>query len=128
MFERLARFIREYIIGFSIVTIIIGLFFLFMGVIWYWIQGVELGFYTDLIYQLEEWNAYLLVLGLVLFAIGAWYLYSYHTKKKFVLEELRTNKRSELLKRHKELQGTVKHLPSKYKQLLTEKERDLRIK
>lgn len=107
---------------------IVGLFLLFMGVIFYWISGVELGFYTDIIKELGQWNAFLLIAGLIIFGIGLYYLYSYLTKRKFVLEELRTNKRSELLKKHKELKSTVKHLPSKYQKMVKDKEEELNIK
>jgi hypothetical protein len=99
-----------------------------MGVIFYWISSVELGFYTDVIKELDQWNAFLLIAGLIVFGIGLYYLYSYLTKRKFVLDELRTNKRSELLKKHKELKGTMKHLPSKYQKMVKDKEEELNIK
>ena len=120
--------IREYIVGLSIITIIIGLVVLFMGVIWLWFNEATLGFYTDIINQLEGWNIYLLVIGFILLAIGVWYLYTYHKNKKFILEEFKTNKRSELIKVHTELKTVVKYMPSKYKRLLQEKEEELKIK
>jgi len=126
--------IREYIVGLSIITIIVGLVVLFMGVIWLlfneWLLSnkTTLGFYTDIINQLEGWNIYLLVIGFILLAMGVWYLYIYHKNKKFILEELETNKRSELIKVHTELKTAVRHMPSKYKRLLQEKEKELKIK
>ena len=48
--------------------------------------------------------------------------------KKFILEEIKTDKRSEFIKRHNELRNTVKRLPSKYKEMLKEKEKELGIK
>jgi len=74
------------------------------------------------------WGLYILILGLIIFGIGLYYLYSFIMKKKFVLEEIQTNKRSELLKRHSELKESVRYLPSKYKEMLREKEKELRIK
>jgi hypothetical protein len=44
------------------------------------------------------------------------------------LDELATNKRSELLKMHSELKQTAKKLPSKYKKMLKEKEEEFKIK
>jgi hypothetical protein len=44
------------------------------------------------------------------------------------LEELATNKRSELLKMHSELKLTAKKLPSKYRNMLKEKEKEFKIK
>ena len=44
------------------------------------------------------------------------------------LEELRTNKRSEIIKMHAELKSVVKHLPSKYRKMLKDKEKELSIK
>jgi len=131
MAGKIANFLREYVLGLSIIVMIVGIFLLLMGVIWYGFgetQDIQLGYYTDIIYELKNGNAYLIAIGLIVLGIGIWYLYSYHKNRKFVLEELETNKRSELLKKHGELKDTVKFLPSKYKKMLREKEEELRIK
>ena len=126
--KKITGLLREYVFGLSIVTMAIGLFLLFMGVIFYWINTIELGFYTDIIQKLDQWNAFLLVGGLIIFGIGIYYLYSFIINKKFVLEEIQTKKRSEFIKKHKELKGIVKHLPSKYKKMVKDKEKELKIK
>lgn len=120
-------FFKELKLGLSIITTAIGLFLLFMGVIWYWFRSLKLGFYTDIINSLEDWNAYLFGIGFVILATGVWYLYSYIKHRKFLLKEIKTNKRSELLKKHGELEDAVKHLPSKYKKMLESKKEELRI-
>ena len=125
---KITRFLREYIFALSILLTILGLIVLLMGVIWYWAGGVNLGIYTEIIKNLADWNAYLLVLGLIVFGMGIWYLYSYFKNKKFILEELETNKRSEFLKTHSEIKDIVRHMPSKYKKMLKEKEKELKIK
>jgi len=128
MAGKISGFLREYILILSIVITIVGFFLLVMGVLWYWVRGIV----TDnnvlsFIYDLGDWNAYVLVAGFIIFFIGVYYLYSFFKNRKFVLEELRTNKRSELLKRHKELRSVVKHLPKKYQKMLQEKEDELNI-
>ncbi|RLF29682.1 MAG: hypothetical protein DRN08_00990 [Thermoplasmata archaeon] len=128
MWKKITAFLREYVSILSIITIVLGLLLFFMGIIWYWFRDVQIGLYTNIINRLEDWNAYLLVLGFIMLIMGTWYLYSYSKKRKFVLNELKTNKRSELLKRHNELEYTVKHLPSKYKKMLEEKKEELGIK
>jgi hypothetical protein len=77
---------------------------------------------------LADWNAYVLIAGFVILIAGVWYLYSYIKHRRFVLKEIKTNKRSELLKKHGELEDTVKHLPSKYKKMVDEKAEELRVK
>jgi hypothetical protein len=126
--KKITELLREYVFGLSIITMICGFFLLFMGVIFYWIKSIELGFYTEIIQKLGYWNAFLLVGGLIIFGIGLYYLYSFIINKKFVLEEIQTNKRSEFIKKHKELKGIVKHLPSKYKKMVKDKEKELKIK
>ncbi len=126
--KKITGLLKEYVFGLSIISMIIGLFLLFMGIIFYWISDIELGFYTDIIKKLDQWNAFILIGGLIIFGIGLYYLYSYQTNRAFVLEEIKTNKRSEFLKKHKELKGTVKHLPSKYQKMVKDKEKDLKIK
>ena len=126
--KKITVMLKEYVFGLSIISMIIGLFLLFMGIIFYWISDIELGFYTDIIKKLDQWNAFILVGGLIIFGIGLYYLYSYQTNRAFVLEEIKTNKRSEFLKKHKELKGTVKHLPSKYQKMVKDKEKELKIK
>ena len=131
MAGRITGFFREYVLGLSIIVTIVGIFLLLMGVIWYVFgetQDIQLGFYTNIIYELKDGNAYFIAIGLIVLGIGIWYLYSYFKNRKFVLEKLETNKRSELLKKHGELKDTVKFLPSKYKKMLKEKEKELRIK
>ena len=128
MAGKISGFLGEYVLGLSIITTIIGIKLLFMGVIWYWFKSLKLGFYTDTITKLADWNAYLLIAGFVILIVGVWYLYSYIKHRKFVLKEIKTNKRSELLKKHGELEDTVKHLPSKYKKMVDEKAEELRVK
>jgi len=127
MAGKIMGFFKELKLGLSIITTAIGLFLLFMGVIWYWFRSLKLGFYTDIINSLEDWNAYLFGIGFVILATGVWYLYSYIKHRKFLLKEIKTNKRSELLKKHGELEDAVKHLPSKYKKMLESKKEELRI-
>ena len=127
--KKLTGLLREYVVGLSIIIMICGFVLLIMGVLWYWFRDAvtengSLHFISDL----GDWNAYLLVGGLIIFGIGLYYIYSYITKRKFVLEEIKTNKRSEFLKKHKELKGTVKHLPSKYQKMVKDKEKELKIK
>jgi hypothetical protein len=130
MAGKITRFLREYVTVFSIIITVIGLFLLFMGISWYWIKSIITSttspFYF--IYTLQEWNAFILVAGLIILGIGIYYLYSFLNKRKFVMDELRTDKRSEILKKRTKLESTVKHLPSKYQRKLTEKVDELNIK
>jgi len=134
MAGKITGFLREYVFGLSIIVMVIGFVLLLMGVIWYWFRDsdgnltIQLGFFTDAINSLGNGNAYTLVAGFIISGIGVWYLYSYLKNRKFVLEEIQTNKRSEFLKKHGELKDTVRFLPSKYKKMLKEKEEELRIK
>jgi len=134
MSGKIASFLRNYVLFFSVVFVIVGLFVFFMGVFWYGLRDMvdsgdlQLGFYTSTIQDLGDWNFYLLVIGFILLSTGIWYLYSYFKNRKFVLEELKTNKRSELLKKHIELKNVVRHLPSKFQIMLQDKEKELKIK
>jgi hypothetical protein len=130
MSGKIVGFLREYILGLSIIVTIIGIFSLFMGISWYWVRSLVQPTTSPIhfIFTLGEWNAYTLVAGLVIFGIGIYYLYSFSKKRKFVLDEVRTDKRSEILKKRNKLDATAKHLPSKYQRMLTEKEDELNIK
>jgi len=127
MSGKITGFFREYVFGLSIVATIVGLIVLFIGILGMWFGDVA----KDLLSLTDDaiaWGLYVLIIGLIVFGMGIYYLYSFIVKKKFVLEELQTNKRSELLKRHSELKESVRHLPSKYKEMVKEKEKELRIK
>ncbi len=124
MSGKITGFFREYVFGLSIVMFIIGLVILILSLIHYFLAEYQ----PEFIKNIGDWNFYLVIIGLIIFAFGAYYLYSYLKNRKFVLEELKTKKRSELLKRHGELKDTVRYLPSKYKKMLNEKEDELRIK
>ncbi|MFW6121834.1 MAG: hypothetical protein ACOC80_13195 [Petrotogales bacterium] len=129
MVSKITRFMKEYMFGLSIVTIIFGLFLLSLGILWFWFNKMIEEINTlDFIRSLGDWNAYVLVVGLIVFGTGIYYLYSYIKNKKFVLKELKTGKRSEFLKKHNELKSVAKHLPLKYQKMLKDREEQLKIK
>ena len=127
MAGKITNFLREFKLVFSIILTILGIIILFIGISGTWYKDVPknmLGLSDDIL----DWSFYLLILGFIVFAIGIWYLYCYLKDRKFILDEIKTNKRSELLKKHVELKNVVKHMPSKYKKMLKEKEKELGIK
>ncbi|VVB59804.1 Uncharacterised protein [uncultured archaeon] len=130
MSGRIVGFLREYILLLSILIIIPGIIFIFMGVVYvFFINTTEnVNSLLHFINVVGVWNDYILVAGLIIFGIGVYYLYSYLNKRKFVLDELKTDKRSEILKKRNKLETTVKHLPRKYQRILLEKEEELSIK
>ena len=101
-----------------------------MGAFWYWARDLinNTSSLFNFVISFGEWNAYILIFGLVVLGIGLYYVYSFLKKRKFVLDEIKTDKRSEILKKHRELASAVKHLPSKYQKMLEEKEEELNIK
>ena len=127
MSGKITGFFREYVFGLSIIAIVVGLPILFIGILGIWFGDVA----KDLLNLTDDaiaWGLYVLIIGLIVFGMGIYYLYGFIVKKKFVLEEIQTNKRSELLKRHSELKESARHLPSKYKEMVKEKEKELGIK
>lgn len=124
---KITGFLREYVLVFSIILTILGFFVIFIGASGIWFQDISKDV-LNLTDDFLKWSPYLLIIGFIIFGIGLYYLYIYLKNRKFVLEELETNKRSELLKKHSELKEVIKHLPSKYKKMLKEKEDELRIK
>jgi len=129
MAGKITNFFRETQFIFSIILTILGFFVLFIGATGIWLPEI-----TKSLLKLEDgsdflnWSLYLLIIGFIIFVAGVWYLYSFLKNRKFVLEEIKTNKRSELLKKHAELKNTVKHMPSKYRKLLKDKEEELKIR
>lgn len=130
MAGRIVGFLREFVLILSILLIIPGLFFIFMGVIYlFFVSTTESA--TSLLHFIKTigvWNDYILVAGLIIFGFGVYYLYSYSKKRKFVLDELKTDKRSEILKKRIKLEATVKHLPKKYAKMLADKEDEFNIR
>ncbi|PNX47326.1 MAG: hypothetical protein BV459_04680 [Thermoplasmata archaeon M11B2D] len=131
MSGRITRFLREYVIVLSILIIIPAVIFIFMGVVYLFFIDIAdpvdspLHFIKD---PVGIWNDYILIAGLIILGIGIYYLYSYFSKRKYVLDELKTDKRSEILKKRAKLQSTVKHLPSKYQRMLADKEEEFNIR
>ena len=127
MSGRITNFFRELILPFSIILSILGVIVLFIGITGNWAQDLAkdvFNFSDDIL----NWWLYFLIIGFIIFAAGVWYLYTYIKNRKFIMEELETNKRSELLKKHAELENTVKHMPSKYQKMLKAKEEELKIR
>jgi hypothetical protein len=127
MARKITNFFREFIIVFSIILIVIGAIVTFIGASGIWFRETPkelLGLSDDFL----EWSLYLLIVGFIALAFGIYYLYKYVKNRKFILEELETNKRSEFLKKHSELRNVVRHMPSRYQKMLKEKEKELNIK
>lgn len=124
---KITNFLREIIYPSSIILTIIGIIILILELIFYahWLATEPA---LKFLYDLGAWNAYVLVVGLIVFGIGVYYLWSYLSKSRFVKKELKTNKRSEIQIKHAELRRTVKQLPKKYQRMLQEKEDELNIK
>ena len=127
MSGKITDFFREYILIFSTILAIIGAILLIIGV-----TGL---FYVDfprdilnISKNVLDWSIYILIIGFIVFAFGIYYLYTYLKNRRFILKELETNKRSELKKNHLDLKRTVKHMPSRYKDMLHEKEKELNLK
>lgn len=130
MAGKITSFFREYVIMFSIILAIVGFILLFFGItdIWFIDTTKSILSITDDSNVFLHSGPYLLIVGFIVFVTGVWYIYSFLKNRKFVLEELKTNKRSELIKKHAELKSTVKHLPSKYQKMLDEKDEEFNIK
>jgi len=118
--------LREIIPPLSIFGIIAGLSLLFIGAMWIWFP--DFGFFSNFIKSLSYWNYYLFIIGILLFIASTWYFYDFLRRRKFLLEEIKTDKRSELIKIKKELEEMVKKLPSKYEKMLEEKKKELKIR
>jgi len=131
MSGRIVGFLREYVLVLSILILIPAILFIFMGVVYLFFGNIAdpanspIHFIND---PVGIWNDYILIVGLILLGIAVYYLYSYFSKRKFVLDELKTDKRSEILKMRNKLETTVKHLPSKYQKKLSEKEEEFNIR
>ena len=127
MSGKIIGLIREYVFGLSIIIMIIGLFVIFTGFLGIWFVDVA----KDLLKfpnGILEWCPYVLIFGLLIFGVGLYYLYGFIKNRNFVLEEIETKKRSEFIKRHGDLKDSVRYLPSKYKEMLKQKEKELKIK
>jgi len=129
MSGKISGFLREYTFGLSIFFTIVGFIILFIGALGTWFDEDIFTNVLRLSKEIKPWGPYILIIGFVVFAwFGVYYLYTYLKNSKFVKKELETNKRSEFLKVHLEVKNKVKHLPSKYKKMLKEKEEELKIK
>ena len=127
MAGKITNFFKETQLFFSIILTILGIIILFLGVIGIWYQDFLINTF-NFPNEFLSWSLYLLIGGFIVFLAGIWYLYTFLNNRKFILDELETNKRSELIKKHLELKNTVKHMPSKYQKMLKEKEDELFIK
>lgn len=127
MSGKISNIIREYIFGLSIICTIIGLVTLLFGLIGMLMRETV----SDMLNvqpQLLDWSFYILAVGFILLIAGIWYLYTFIKDKRFLMEEIQTNKRSEFMKCHGKLQDAARRLPSKYRKMLSEKEASLKIK
>ena len=126
MSGKITGFLREYILFLSVILTVLGVILMFIGITPIWFSDIPESLF-NLAEDSQGWLYYLLALGFVSLIAGIIYLYNYIKNRKFILDELKTNKRSELQKRHLELKKTTKKMPSKYQKMLKEKEKELRL-
>jgi len=127
MNEKIRQIMREYVLGLSILTTIVGAIILIFGVLGIWMKD----FLTDLVNVSNDfliWSPYVLVVGIIILLIGVWYLFDFFRNKKILFDELQTKKRSEFLKNHASIKDATRRLPTKYQRMLKEKEKELNIK
>jgi uncharacterized membrane protein YuzA (DUF378 family) len=124
---KISQLFREYILGLSIILTIIGAIIFIFGALGILIPDMlmdSMGFDEALL----NWSAYIFGLGIIVLLAGVYYLYEFEKNKRFLMTEINTNKRSEFVKRHIELKKAARHLPSKYQDILAEKEKELKVK
>jgi heme/copper-type cytochrome/quinol oxidase subunit 1 len=124
MSGKISSFLREYVLYFSLILTILGLILFLLSLGYYMFNSLGI----DFVKNLKEWNFYIIIIGFIILITGIYYLYSFLKNKRFVIKELKTNKRSEFVKRHAELKNTVKHMPSKYHKMIKDKEKELKIR
>lgn len=119
---------RELRLPITILLLIVGFLFLLSAINWMCLPKVSIAFLSSFALSLGNWNYYVLVAGIILLLAGAWYLYDFFKKRKTLLEKIKTDRRSELVKRRAELERIAKSLPRKYEKMLMEKMKELKIK
>lgn len=119
---------REIRLPVSILLSMVGIFFTVSSIKWVFMKESQIGGIDELSGFFGDWNYYLIVIGPIILILGIWYTYDYIKKKNFLLEEIKTDRKSELVKRKSELEKIVKTLPRKYEDMLREKERNLGLR
>ena len=76
MSGKITGFFREYVFGLSIVAMIVGLIVLFIGVVGIWFEDVARNV-LDLTGEIITWSPYVLIIGLIVFGMGIYYLYDF---------------------------------------------------
>jgi len=127
MSGKITTYLREFVFPISIILTIIGGISLIIGLVGYLSPKTFIDVF-NIAEKDNGWYFYIIIIGFIILMTGVYYLYMYLKNKKFILEEIQTNKRSELQKRHLELKNTVKHMPSKYQKMLKDKEKELKLK
>jgi len=119
---------REIRFPLSLLIFVLGIIFFISSIAWLFFRETNLSLISDLSRFFGDWNYYLIVVGIVLLFVGGWYSYDYIKKKRYLLEEIKTDRKSEFVKKKAELEGIVKSLPKKYERMLREKEEKLGLR
>jgi len=119
---------REIRFPLSLLIFVLGIIFFISSIAWLFFRETNLSLISDLSRFFGDWNYYLIVVGIVLLFVGGWYSYDYIKKKRYLLEEIKTDRKSEFVKKKAELEAIVKSLPKKYERMLREKEEKLGLR
>lgn len=105
---------------FSLLGLILGILATSMGALWILLPDTATT--IELLNQIGDWNYWILLGGIIVLFAGIYYLYSYIKNKTFLQEEITAERRSEFIKKHKELKAAARNLPCKYQDMLKEAE------
>lgn len=119
---------RNYKLPISAVMLIAGMLLLFFSTYYLMFYRQQPDFVKNITEPLGNWNYWVFLLGLVLAAAGAWYIYDTLRKLREFFEYLHSDSKATFRNNLADLMYLAEHLGDRYVEMVEEKKREWKIK
>ncbi len=120
--------IREYLIEFAAVILIIGVIVTLFGLNCFYTNTVLSTIFGDLSEDIGDWKYWLILIGPILLLTGGWYLYDTFNKIREFKQLVDIDSRSKFIKNLDRIEYLAWRLSSKYEDEVLERKNKLRIR
>jgi hypothetical protein len=126
--KKLKRFSRDNTLELSILGLILGSIFTFIGIIGVFIPDYEIAIVTGILEVIGDWDYWLFMVALILTFAAAWFLYSNVKDRMGFKDLIDTGSKATFVRNQDELEEIAFRLGTKYQDILFDKKKELRIK
>lgn len=128
IFKKIKKFVRENILGLSIVGFILGITFTIIGILGVFLPNYEVVYIVDFLNMIGYWDYWIFMLALILTFASVYLLFQNVSDRKTFNDLIDTGSKATFVRNQDELEEIAFRLGTKYQDILFDKKKELKIK